>query len=91
MEETHVNIWSAHQLGPKLYDLVKRMEYYWPTIVRDCIHFPKRCDACQFHVDFIQQPLEPLHLIIISWPFETWGLNVVGTFTPNPLLITYKS
>ena len=50
-------------------------------MVHDCIDFAKRYDACQLHANFIRQPLEPLHLTIASWPFETWGLDVVGPFT----------
>ena len=40
------------------------------NIVRDCIDYAKRCDACQFHANFIHQPPEPLHLTMASWSFE---------------------
>ena len=70
-----------HQLGPKLHDRVKTMGYYWPTMVRDCIDFANRYDACQLHANFIRQPPEPLHPTVASWPLEAWGLDVVGPFT----------
>jgi len=53
MEEAHVGVCGAHQLGPRLHDRIKRMGYYWPTMVRDCIDYVKRCDVCQFHVSSI--------------------------------------
>ena len=40
---------------------------------------------------FYTQPLEPLHPTIVSWPFDAWGLDVVGPLLLNPLLdmLTY--
>ncbi|XP_074278403.1 uncharacterized protein LOC141601994 [Silene latifolia] len=61
MHEAHSGICGAHQSGPKLHDRVKRMGYYWPTMVQDCIDFAKKCEPCQFYANFIHQPPEPLH------------------------------
>ena len=83
MEEAHSGVYGAHQLGSKLHDRIKRMGYYWPTMVQDCIEYAKRCDACQFHANFIHQPPEPLHPTVASWPFEAWGLDVVGPMRPK--------
>nr|XP_027068875.1 uncharacterized protein LOC113694208 [Coffea arabica] len=78
MEEAHSGICGAHQSGPKLHFRIKRMGYYWPTMVKDCIDFARRCQACQFHGNFIRQPPEPLHPTVASWPFDAWGLDIVG-------------
>ncbi|CAM8911187.1 unnamed protein product [Rhodiola kirilowii] len=83
MQEAHAGICGAHQSGPKLYDRIKRMGYYWPTVVQDCIDFAKKCNACQFNTNFIHQPPEPLHPTVASWPFEAWGLDVVGPINPK--------
>ncbi|KAB2635364.1 hypothetical protein D8674_025898 [Pyrus ussuriensis x Pyrus communis] len=39
--------------------------------------------TCQFHTNFIHQPPEPLHPTVASWPFDAWGLDVVGPITPK--------
>ncbi|XP_021747904.1 protein NYNRIN-like [Chenopodium quinoa] len=52
-------------------------------MVQDCIEFVKKCEACQFHVNFIHQPPKPLHPTVTSWPFEGRGLDVVGPITPT--------
>ncbi|KAM2252327.1 hypothetical protein FF2_006669 [Malus domestica] len=83
MEEAHLGICGAHQSGPKLHFQLKRMGYYWPSMVNDCLKHAKRCQACQFHANFIHQPLEPLHPTATSWPFDAWGLNVVGPIAPK--------
>ncbi|KAL0405691.1 UNVERIFIED_CONTAM: hypothetical protein Slati_3883000 [Sesamum latifolium] len=43
MEEAHSGVCGAHQSGPKLHFRIKRMGYYWPTMVKDCIDYAKRC------------------------------------------------
>ena len=48
------------------------------TMVKDCLYYARKCDACQFHVNFIHQPPEVLHPTIASWPFDAWGLDIVG-------------
>ncbi|XP_019190539.1 PREDICTED: uncharacterized protein LOC109184998 [Ipomoea nil] len=82
MQEAHSGVCGAHQSGPKLHFHIKRMGYYWPTMVKDCIDYARRCQACQYHANFIHQPPEPLHPTIASWPFDAWGLDVVGPITP---------
>lgn len=45
--------------------------------------YAKKCQACQFHANLIHQPLELLHPITGSWPFDAWGLHVVGPMTKS--------
>ncbi|KAK4384634.1 hypothetical protein Sango_3041300 [Sesamum angolense] len=74
---------GAHQSGPKLHFRIKRMGYYWPTMVKDCMDYARRCQACQFHANLIHQPPEPLQPTVASWPFDAWGLDVVGPLTKS--------
>ncbi|XP_057803083.1 uncharacterized protein LOC131018370 [Salvia miltiorrhiza] len=83
MEEAHSGVCGAHQSGPKLHFRIKRMGYYWPTMVKDCLDYAQRCQACQFHANLIHQPPEPLHPTVASWPFDAWGMDVVGPLTKS--------
>ncbi|KAJ6802718.1 uncharacterized protein M6B38_191790 [Iris pallida] len=58
------------------------MGYYWPIMVADAIDYARKCKACQVHADFIHQPSEFLHLTVASWPFEAWGMDIIGPITP---------
>ena len=78
LEEAHSGVCGAHQSRPKLHFHIKRMGYYWPTIMKDCMEYAKKCEDCQFHANIIRQPPEPLHPTVASWPFDAWGLDVVG-------------
>ncbi|XP_049414734.1 uncharacterized protein LOC125877498 [Solanum stenotomum] len=78
MQEAHSGVCGSHQSGPKLHFHIKRMGYYWPTMVKDCLDYARRCQACQFHANFINQPPDVLHPTVASWPFDAWGLDGVG-------------
>ncbi|KAJ6853186.1 uncharacterized protein M6B38_251595 [Iris pallida] len=58
------------------------MGYYWPTMVADAIDYARKYKACQVHADFIHQPSEFLHPTVASWPFEAWGIDIIGPITP---------
>ncbi|KAG9458868.1 hypothetical protein H6P81_003376 [Aristolochia fimbriata] len=70
LKETHSGICGAHQVGPKLHLQVKRLGYYWPSMLRDAIEMARTCKQCQLHADYIHQAPEPLHPMVSSWPFE---------------------
>ena len=82
MNEVHSGLCGAHQPGPKLQNQIKRIGYYWPTMVKDCMELAQKCKKCQFHANFIHQPPEPLHPSVTSWPFEAWGMDIVGPISP---------
>ena len=60
LKETHEGECGAHQPGPKLYDRIKRMRYFWPTMVHDAIKYARECHACQVHANYMHQPPERL-------------------------------
>ncbi|XP_028060408.1 uncharacterized protein LOC114264016 [Camellia sinensis] len=82
MAEIHAGVCGAHQSGPKLHMQLKRLGYYWPTMIADCIDYARRCQVCQFHGNFLHQPPEPLHFTTCSWPFAAWGMDIIGPFVP---------
>ncbi|KAL0314530.1 UNVERIFIED_CONTAM: hypothetical protein Sangu_2297400 [Sesamum angustifolium] len=83
MEEAHSGVCGAHQSGPKTTFPHKEngllLAYYGQRLHGLC----RRCQACQFHANLIHQPPEPLHPTVASWPFDAWGLDVVGTLTES--------
>jgi Integrase zinc binding domain len=82
MKKIHFELCGAHQSGPKMKLKIKRMGYYWPTMVADCEDHAKKCRMCQIHDPFIHQALNPLHPTVASWPFSMWGTNIVGPIDP---------
>ncbi|KAH6801009.1 hypothetical protein C2S52_001473 [Perilla frutescens var. hirtella] len=48
MEKAHSGICGVHQSGPKLHFRIKRMGYYWPTMVKDCMDYAQRFASWPF-------------------------------------------
>jgi len=51
-------------------------------MIANGIKYAKRCKAYQIHVDFIHQPPELLHPIVVVWPFEVWKTDIIGPISP---------
>lgn len=82
MGEVHSGLCGAHQSGPKMKLKIQRLGYYWPTMTQDCVNHARRCHQCQVHGTVLHQPPNPLHPTVVSWPFESWGTDVVGPIDP---------
>jgi hypothetical protein len=48
----------------------------------DCIKIAKSCHNCQIHDNFKHLSLVPLHPMVPSWPFDAWGIDVIGAIEP---------
>ncbi|KAG9449464.1 hypothetical protein H6P81_009429 [Aristolochia fimbriata] len=82
-QESHGGICGAHQAGKKLHLQVKRLGYYWPSMLRYVTKMARTCRPCQLHADYIHQPSESLYPTIVSWPFEAWRMDIIGPITPK--------
>ena len=82
LREVHKGVSGNHIEARALAGKVLRQGYYWPTILRDAIDLVKRCKICQEHAKISRLPFEPLTSITSPWPFQQWGLDILG---PLPL------
>ena len=53
---------------------------YWPTALQDAAELVKSCKACQFHAKQIHTPAQAMQMILPSWPFAVWGMDILGPF-----------
>src|SRR4051812_27080372 len=58
------------------------MGYYWPKMMTEAIAYAKKCHVCQIHGDFVHQLPEQLHPTDSTWPFEMWGMDIMGPISP---------
>ena len=82
LKEVHHGICGGHQSGPKMYHSIRLAGYYWPGIMADCLKVAKTCHGCQIHGDFKHLPPVPLRPTVPSWPFDAWGIDVIGPVDP---------
>jgi hypothetical protein len=82
MGEVHEGMCGTHQSAHKIKWMLKRVEFYWPTM-EDCFRYFKGCEACQRFGDIQSAPASMLHPIIKLWPFRGWGLDFIGEIYPS--------
>ena len=82
LREVHEGICGNHIGARALAGKVLRQGYYWSTILKDAIDLVKKCRICQEHAKISRLPSEPLTSITSPWPFQQWGLDILG---PLPL------
>ena len=46
MREVHESICSTHQSTPKMKWLLRRSDFYWPTMMADCFRYYMGCEEC---------------------------------------------
>ena len=80
MVELYEGICSSHVGGRAFALKVIRVGYYWPTMKEDFVKYAQRCEQCQKHADWHHALAEELLSIYSSWPFHTWGIDILGPF-----------
>ena len=78
LREVHKGICGNHIRARALAGKVLRQGYYWPTILKDATDLVKKCRICQEHAKISRLPSEPLTSITSPWPFQQWGLDILG-------------
>ncbi|KAG7568048.1 Retrotransposon gag domain [Arabidopsis thaliana x Arabidopsis arenosa] len=76
--EVHEGLCGSHSSGRAMAFKIKRLGYFWPTMISDCIDYAKRCKNCQMHAPLIHQPSEILSSISAPYPFMRWSMDIVG-------------
>ncbi|KAG7593904.1 Ribonuclease H-like superfamily [Arabidopsis thaliana x Arabidopsis arenosa] len=76
--EVHEGLCGNHSSGRTMAFKIKRLGYFWPIMISDCIDYAKRCKKCQMHAPLIHQPSEILSSISAPYPFMRWSMDIVG-------------
>ncbi|KAL0305011.1 UNVERIFIED_CONTAM: hypothetical protein Scaly_3000000 [Sesamum calycinum] len=59
---------------------VLRQGYFYPTMVKDEKEFSKKCESCQKFATTSHVSATPMEPDKITYPFDQWGINIVGLF-----------
>ena len=78
LREVHESVCGNHIGARALAGKVLRQGYYWPTILRDATDLVRRCKIFQEHAKISRLPSEPFTSITSPWPFQQWGLGILG-------------
>ena len=78
LREVHEGVCRNHIGARALAGKVLRQGYYWPTMLRDATNLVRKCKICQEHAKISHLPSEPLTSVTSPWPFQQWGLDILG-------------
>ncbi|KAL0304076.1 UNVERIFIED_CONTAM: hypothetical protein Sradi_6275700 [Sesamum radiatum] len=82
MREIHEESCGNHTGGRSLATKILRNGYFWPTMQRDSLQMVRKCINCQVHGNLHHTPAVGIELVIPAWPFDHWGLDIIGPFPP---------
>ena len=78
LREVHEGVCGNHIRARALGGKVLRKGYYWPIMLRDEADLVRKCKICQEHAKISHLPSEPLMSVTSPWPFQQWGLGILG-------------
>jgi ribonuclease HI len=76
----HAGQCGIHAASRTLVGKVFRLGFYWPTAKNDAAELVQRCEACQYLSKQQHVPAQQLQTIPVTWPFDCWGLDMIGPF-----------
>ncbi|KAK0591347.1 hypothetical protein LWI29_000356 [Acer saccharum] len=78
LKDVHSGVFGNHIGGKSLAHKVLRQGFYWLTLLAKAQQFAESCKTCQKIANDIRQPPELLRSLTSPWPFNMWGLNLIG-------------
>ena len=83
MSNFHDGPAGGHFSGETIAHKILRDGYYWPTLFKDTHAHVRKCDICQRCSGRQAKAARPLKPVMITDPFEQWGLDIIGEIKPN--------
>ena len=86
MLELHDGPTGGHYSGDTTTHKILRAGYYWPTLFKDAHAHVRKCDIFQRCGRRQPKAAAPLKPVMITKPFEQWGLDIIGEIKLNSSL-----
>ncbi|XP_022019418.1 uncharacterized protein LOC110919460 [Helianthus annuus] len=84
IREIHEGICGIHA-GPRMVVAkIMNTDYYWPGMHVDALKELHKCDSYQRHAPKTMRPKNDLIPVSTAWPFQQWGIDMVGPFPEAP-------
>lgn len=83
LREIHEGICGNHSGPRSLVGKVVWAGYFWPTMQKDALKIVQQCNKCQWFGNVQRIPEEHMSSISSTWPFSTWGIDIVGPLPPG--------
>ncbi|XP_035838075.1 uncharacterized protein LOC118485749 [Helianthus annuus] len=89
IREIHEGICGIHS-GPRMVvTKIMNAGYYWTGMHVDALKEIRKCDSCQRHSPKTLRPKNDLIPVSTAWPFQQWGIDMVGPFPEAPVAVKF--
>jgi transposase InsO family protein len=78
----HSGLCRGHHFWKTTTHKILRAGYYWPTLFTDVCREVRACIPCQSFSGKQQLKSLPLKPVVVSRPFQQWGLDFIGEIHP---------
>jgi hypothetical protein len=82
MFDFHSGLCGGHHFWKTTAHKILRAGYYWPTLFPDVCREIRACIKCQKFSGKQQLKSLPLKPVVVSAPFQQWGLDFIGEIHP---------
>jgi len=82
LDDIHAGSCVNHAASRTLVGKAFRAGFYWPIAVADAEKLVRCCERCQLFAKRTHIPAHEIQTIPSSWPFNCWGLDMIGPFKP---------
>jgi ribonuclease HI len=82
MNDFHSGLCGGHYFWKTTAHKILRAGYYWPTLFHDVCREIRACLKCQKFSGKQQLKSLPLKPVVVSAPFQQWGLDFIGEIHP---------
>jgi hypothetical protein len=82
LREAYEGLCGSHQGAKTIAHRVLRADFYWPSMRGNAKELVRRCEKCQYHSRYVNTPAYRQISISGAWPFDLWGIDLVGPFPP---------
>jgi hypothetical protein len=82
MVEFHSGLCGGHHYWKTTTHKILKARYYWPTSFADVHRGVRACITCQRFLGKQQLKSLPLKPVVVSRPFQQWGLDFIGEIHP---------
>ena len=87
--EVHEGVCGGHPGGRSMEDKIIHIGYYWPNLRKDAQEYSQKYDKCQRYADTPYAPAIEQTVISPTWPFDMWGMDLIGPLPTGPGQVNY--
>jgi hypothetical protein len=81
LNDCHTRACDGHLSRLATTQKILRVDYLWPTLIKDCIESVKKCHLCQVFSQKMRSHPAPMFPVITVGPFTKWAIDYT---TCNP-------